>query len=128
VVIAKSTDTEGLYFIPRGNYSDDVPELLDGEGMPALLNHLKQRFSVVMIDTPPLSAGIDAVMIGAHADAVLAVLRKGRTDLDLARAKIDSFSRMLGIPIVGAILNDVDREGPYRYYTYSYDVHYDEAT
>jgi capsular exopolysaccharide synthesis family protein len=128
VVIAKNTDTDGLYFIPRGGYSDDVPELLDGEGLPALLNHLKQRFSVVMIDTPPLSAGIDAVMIGAHADAVLAVLRKGRTDLDLARAKIDSFARMLGIPIVGAILNDVDREGPYRYYTYSYDVQYDEAT
>ena len=37
VVIAKATDTDGLYFIPRGNYSDDVPELLDGEGLPARL-------------------------------------------------------------------------------------------
>ena len=32
----------------------------------------------------------------------------------------------LGIPIVGAILNDVDSSGPYRYYTYSYS--YEAAT
>jgi len=116
----KRTDTPGLFFVPRGRYTDEVPELLDGEGLPALLAQLKQSFQVIMIDTPPLAAGVDAVMIGAHADAVIAVLRKGRTDMELARAKIDSYARMLGIPIVGAILNDVDSSGPYRYYTYSY--------
>ena len=116
----KRTDTPGLFFIPRGRYTDEVPELLDGEGLPALLAQLKQSFQVIMIDTPPLAAGVDAVMIGAHADAVIAVLRKGRTDMELARAKIDSYARMLGIPIVGAILNDVDSSGPYKYYGYSY--------
>ncbi len=127
-LVVRPTDTPGLYFTPRGHYSEEVPELLDGEGMPALLAELKQTFQVVLIDTPPLSAGVDAVLIGAHADAVLAVLRKGRTDLDLARAKLDSYAQMLGVPIVGAILNDVDAAGPYRYYTYSYDVYPYEPT
>jgi hypothetical protein len=35
---------------------------------------------------------------------------------------------MLGVPIVGAVLNDVEAEGPYRYYTYSYEVYPYEAT
>ncbi len=127
-VIIKPTDTEGFYFTPRGKYSEEVPELLDGEGMPTLLAQLKETFNVILIDTPPLAAGVDAVLIGAHADAVLAVIRKGRTDLDLARAKLDSYARMLGVPIVGAILNDVEEGGPYRYYTYSYDVYPYEPT
>ncbi len=125
-MVVKRTDSPGLFFTPRGRYTDEVPELLDGEGLPALLAQLKQSFQVILIDTPPLAAGVDAVMIGSHADAVIAVLRKGRTDMELARAKIDSYSRMLGIPIVGAILNDVDSSGPYRYYTYSYS--YEAAT
>ena len=124
--VVKSTETEGLHFMPRGRFTADVPELLDGEGMPALLAQLKQTFKVILIDTPPLAAGVDAVMIGAHADAVIAVLRKGRTDLDLARAKVDSYARMLGVPIVGAILNDVDTRGPYRYYTYAYGYYTDD--
>ncbi len=119
-LVVKRTDSPGLFFMPRGRYTDEVPELLDGEGLPALLAQLKQTFQVILIDTPPLAAGVDAVMIGAHADAVIAVLRKGRTDMEMARAKIDSYARMLGIPIVGAILNDVDSSGPYGYYTYSY--------
>jgi len=118
--VVKRTDSPGLFFLPRGRYTDEVPELLDGEGLPALLAQLKQTFQVILIDTPPLAAGVDAVMIGAYANAVIAVLRKGRTDMELARGKIDSYARMLGIPIVGAILNDVDSSGPYRYYTYSY--------
>ncbi len=123
VMIVKRTDTEGLYFAPRGRFSTDVPELLDGEALPALIAQLKKTFKIILIDTPPLAAGVDAVMVGAHADAMLAVLRKGRTDLDMARTKIDSYARMLGIPIVGAILNDVDSAGPYRYYTYSYETY-----
>jgi Mrp family chromosome partitioning ATPase len=124
----RPTDTAGLYFTSRGPYSEEVPEYLDGEGLPAFLAQLKRKFKVILIDTPPLSAGVDAVLIGAHADAVLAILRAGRTDLDLARAKLESYAQMLGVPIVGAVLNDVEAEGPYRYYTYSYEVYPYEAT
>ena len=119
--IISQTDTEGLSVIPAGSYSEDAPELLDGHRLAELLTRLKQDFSVMIIDTPPLAAGIDAMLIGANADAVLAVLRTGRTDLELARTKLASYAQTLNVPIIGAVLNDVqEKRGPYRYYAYSY--------
>ncbi|HZD80881.1 MAG TPA: polysaccharide biosynthesis tyrosine autokinase [Actinomycetota bacterium] len=116
--IVRRTKSGGLSFVPRGPWSEEIPELMDGEGLPTLLEQLKHDYDIILVDTPPLAAGVDAVLIGAHADAVLAVLRTGRTDLDVARAKIASYAQMLGVPILGAILNDVKEEGPYRYYSY----------
>ena len=97
--------------------------------MAELLARLKQDFSVMIIDTPPLAAGIDAMLIGANADAVLAVLRTGRTDLELARTKLASYAQALNVPIIGAVLNDVqETKGPYRYYAYTYGYYSPDPT
>lgn len=123
--VFQQTETEGLHLMARGSFSEEAAELLDGEGLARLLAYLKETFQVILIDTPPLAAGVDSVLICGHADAVVAVLRLGRTDLELARAKLAGYAQMLGVPLVGAVLNDVDTDrGPYRYYTdYAYDAY-----
>jgi Mrp family chromosome partitioning ATPase len=80
---------------------------------------MRSKFDVVIIDSPPLVAGIDAYAIGAAAGSMLIVLRPGVTDRKLAAAKLEVLDR-LPIRILGAVVNAVPGGGPYHYYDAAY--------
>lgn len=124
--ILRETGTPGLRFIPAGTRADDAPDLLEGGRLPELIAQLKEGAHIILIDTPPLVAGVDPILIAEHADAAVAVLRAGQTDLEMARARLDAYEQMIGVPILGAVLNDVETEGAYRYYAYSYEAYPEE--
>ena len=72
----------------------------------ASLESLKSHFDVVIIDTPGLGAGEDALMIAVRAGAALAVARSSQT-------RVAAFSDMVhglassGVAMIGSVLNDV---------------------
>ena len=118
--IIQDTDNPKLHFIGFGSRSQSSPELLNSSHMQGLLAGLKRRYEVVIFDCPPLGAGSDAFIIGAHAGSVLVVLRSGTTVKDMAIAKLDSFLRM-PVRILGAVLNDFrprTGQGYYKYYSH----------
>jgi succinoglycan biosynthesis transport protein ExoP len=120
--IVRSTASENLFLIPRGTRRIRAPELLVSELMNSLVNAMRLQFDVVIIDSPPLVAGIDAYALGAAAGSMLIVLRPEKTDRKLAAAKLEILDR-LPIRILGAVLNAVPDGGAYRYYgaDYSYN-------
>jgi succinoglycan biosynthesis transport protein ExoP len=119
--IIRSTASENLWLIPRGTRRKRAPELLVSELMNGLVQSMRQRFDVVIIDSPPLVAGIDAYALGAAAGSMIIVLRPAVTDRKLAAVKLDILDR-LPIRILGAVINAVPDGGAYRYYgaDYSY--------
>lgn len=119
--IVRSTASENLFLIPRGTRRTRAPELLVSELMSTLVHAMRLRFDVVIIDSPPLVAGIDAYALGAAAGSMLIVLRPDKTDRKLAAAKLEILDR-LPVRILGAVLNAVPDGGAYRYYgaDYSY--------
>jgi Mrp family chromosome partitioning ATPase len=72
---------------------------------------------VIVLDSPPLGAGIDPLVIASLSGSLVLVLRSGVTDRQLAEARLHDLDR-LPIRILGAVLNDVKPEGLYRYYSY----------
>jgi succinoglycan biosynthesis transport protein ExoP len=81
---------------------------------------LKNAFEVVLIDSPPLGAGIDPFVLGTHSQNMLIVLRSGETDRQMAEVKLRILDR-LPIRALGAVLNHVNAgSGVYKYYSYSY--------
>jgi capsular exopolysaccharide synthesis family protein len=65
---------------------------------------VSQKFDVVLVDSPPILAANDALLLASIVDAVLLVVGAGSTDLDeLRRAKEQL--EPLGTPILGAVLN-----------------------
>ena len=72
---------------------------------------------MIVVDSPPLGAGVDALLVASLAGSLLMVLRLGRTDRELAEAKLELL-RAQPIRVLGAVLNDV-REGS-EYHAYSY--------
>ena len=107
----------GIDFIACGTRRTGGPELLGSTAMAQLLMGLRQRYSVILIDSPPLGAGVDALVLASLAGSMVLVLRNGVSDRDLAAAKLQDLQR-LPVRTLGAVLNDVVPSGVYRYYSY----------
>jgi len=118
--ILRPSSHPNLMVIPCGARRRQGPELLGSLRMQDLMSVLKGRFDVVVIDTPPLGAGIDPFVLATATGNLALVLRAGETDRQLAEAKLQVLDR-LPIRLLGAILNDVRvGEGAYKYYAYNY--------
>jgi capsular exopolysaccharide synthesis family protein len=117
--VVRPTPTDNLFVMPRGTRAVGAPELLVSDKMNTLIQLARQRFDVVIIDSPPFIAGVDAYALGAAAGSILVVLREGVSDRKLASAKLAIADR-LPIRILGAVINGVPSGGMYRYYGTDY--------
>ena len=117
--VVKSTGTDNLFLVPRGTRAIKAPELLVSARMNALVQAARESFDVVIIDSPPFIAGVDAYALGAAAGSILVVLRQGKSDRKLAAAKLAIVDR-LPIRILGVVINGVPNGGMYRYYGTDY--------
>jgi tyrosine-protein kinase Etk/Wzc len=109
---------ENLHFIARGKLPPNPSELLMNARFSALLEHLKQMFDLIIIDTPPILAVTDAAIIGHHAGTALLVVRFGLNqarEVALARQRFEQNN----VPLKGAIFNAVEKRSR-GYYSYAY--------
>jgi len=123
--IIRPTTQEGIWAIPCGARRHHGPELLGSTAMSELMGMAKTRFNVVIVDSPPLSAGIDAFVLGTATGHLMMVFRTGETDRQMAEAKLRLLDR-LPVRVLGAVLNEIEAGGVYRYYSYLYGYHSDE--
>jgi capsular exopolysaccharide synthesis family protein len=119
--VIRRTQHENLDLLTSGSRRAASPELLSSGRMQQMLASLKPRYDVIIIDCPPMAAGADAFVLGAHAGNVMIVLRSGATHKDLAKGKLETFLR-LPVRILGGVLNDLKAGeggyGSYKYYSY----------
>jgi tyrosine-protein kinase Etk/Wzc len=115
--IVRGTSYKNLHFIAGGTRTREAPELVSSATMAQLITGLRSSFGVVVIDSPPLGAGVDAFALGSVTGNLLLVLRLGATSREMAEARLDMLDR-LPIRVLGAVLNDVRGGDVYRYYSY----------
>ncbi|MBX6364264.1 MAG: polysaccharide biosynthesis tyrosine autokinase [Gemmatimonadetes bacterium] len=117
--IVQPTSYPSLHVIGCGTRMQRGPELLGSPAMGQLLAHIRTKYRVILIDSPPLGAGVDPFILGTLTGHLLLVLRTGRTDRALAEAKLETV-KSLPIRLLGAVLNGVEEGSVYRYHYYSY--------
>jgi capsular exopolysaccharide synthesis family protein len=115
--IVHQTAHEKLSVIPSGNPRRRSPELLTSPVLTRLVADLRNKYDVVIFDTPPLAAGIDGYAIAAATGSLLVVLRIGQTEKRMAAAKLLLVDR-LPINVIGTVLNAAPTYGEYEYYGY----------
>jgi len=71
----------------------------------------------VIVDSPPLGAGVDAYALGTVTGNMLVVVRLGTTNREVAEAKLDLLDR-LPVRLLGTVLNDVRPDSAYTPYSY----------
>lgn len=119
---------EKLALITSGGLPPNPAELLGSERMAEILGELSERADVVVIDTPPMSAVTDAVLLAARVDAVLLVLEPGTTPMGAVEQAVDQL-KLAGANVIGFVMNNVDlqRGGYYSGYYSGYYEYYDDG-
>jgi len=110
-----------LSFVGCGTRSHRAPELLGSPAMASLITTLRSDYDVILIDSPPLGAGVDPFILGTATGNVLVVLRTGYSHREMTGAKLEVLDR-LPLRILGAVLNDVPRGAGNNYAYYSYHL------
>jgi capsular exopolysaccharide synthesis family protein len=116
----KTTDIPNLYLLPCGPQPPNPAELLLTKRFSEVLRQLEERFDFILLDSPPILAVTDAVILSRLSDGVLLIAQAGKTAAEDAR-RAASQLRDVEAPILGVILNDMDlSDKKYGYYYYQY--------
>ena len=113
-----------LAAIPTGPIPPNPADLLSSRRLTELVADLRSRFKFVVIDSPPIMAATDAVILSVLVDGVLLVVRSGETPKEAFTRTRDLLAGVK-CRVLGVVLNAVDASSPdyyysYRYYPYSY--------
>jgi len=117
--VLQETDYERLTIVTCGGRRHRGPELLASQAMLQFLNAVRPLYDTIIVDSPPLGAGIDPFALGAATGNMVMVLRIGKSDRQMAQAKLAVLERY-PVRVLGAVLNDVKTSGAFRYYSYLY--------
>jgi polysaccharide biosynthesis transport protein len=118
--VVKTTDYPNLYVLPCGPQPPNPAELLLTNRFRQVLAELEQRFDYILLDSPPVLAVTDAVVLARMSNGVMLVAQAGKTLLDDVGHSARKF-RDVDAPILGVILNDMDiSDRRYGYYYYAY--------
>src|SRR5271155_4999411 len=119
-----------LVALTTGPVPPSPADLLSSHRMREGIAELRRRFKFIVIDSPPIMAATDAVILSALTDGVLLVVRSGETPKE---AFTRSRDLLTGVKcrLLGVVLNAVDSSAPdyyysYRYYPYAYGYGYGE--
>jgi succinoglycan biosynthesis transport protein ExoP len=113
-----------LVAIPTGPLPPNPADLLSSHRLAEAIAELRTKFKFVVMDSPPIMAATDAVILSVHADGVLLVVRSGETP-KAAFARTRDLLNNVKCRVLGVVLNAVNPSAPdyyysYRYYPYSY--------
>jgi succinoglycan biosynthesis transport protein ExoP len=98
------TSIAGLDLLPAGTFRDAVLPLLAQGRLEALLRVLRTQYQTIVIDSSPIMAVNDALLVGHHVDAVLLSIRPSRSRVPMVQEACDRL-RSLDIPVLGTVLN-----------------------
>jgi polysaccharide biosynthesis transport protein len=121
--ITRTAVLPNLYVLPAGTPPPNPAELLASPNMRDVLEKLRDQYDHIVVDTPPSLSVTDAVVLSPRADAVVLVIRSGKTTKQALRRSRDILAQV-NAKVVGVLLNAVDLSSPDYYYYYEYQGKY----
>jgi capsular exopolysaccharide synthesis family protein len=127
----QKTEIENLSALTSGKLPPNPSELLGSEKMVQILDEMRKQADMTIIDSPPVLAVTDAVVLSQRVDGVMIVIKPGATKFQALKQTVDQLQRV-GANIVGIVLNDVElKRSAYKYafykgYYYSYHHYYED--
>ena len=116
-----------LKIMTSGPVPPNPAELIGSDEMRKLLNTLSERFTHIIIDSPPSISFTDASILSTMVDGVMLVVHGGKSSRAVVRRAKQQLLDV-GAHIYGIVLNNVKLEGSNSYYYYGYYSNYYESS
>jgi capsular exopolysaccharide synthesis family protein len=122
----RTTPVDNLWIVPCGRRAENPADLLTARGFAELLDVVRAKYDMVILDSPPLLAVTDPAVIAPRVDTVVLVTRL-RNDARKSAACALEILASLGANVLGIVVNGVrsTRVYGYRYGKYAYAHRYD---
>ncbi len=121
------TPVDNLYFMPSGILPADAAGILNSRRMSELIQDVKQRFDLVLVDSPPILGVSDASVLASEVDLTMVVVQHRKLPRNMLM-RVKQAVESVGGHVIGVVLNNVDvrSDSQYQYYT-SYYTYYAPA-
>lgn len=118
------TPVDNLFFMPSGILPADAAGILNSRRMSELIQDVKQRFDLVLVDSPPILGVSDASVLASEVDLTMIVVQHGKLPRNML-VRVKQAVESVGGHVLGVVLNNVDvrSDSQYQYYT-SYYTYY----
>lgn len=113
----------GLDLLAAGPVPPNPAELLQSKAMLDVLADLRDKYDVVIIDSPPLLPVTDAALLAARADGAILVARHGRVTHDQIKMSAERLEQV-DAPLMGVVINMTPTKGRDHGYGYGYGYGY----
>lgn len=101
------TNLPNGYLLPAGASAENPAALLAGERFRQMLEHCREKFDCVLIDTQSVSGFADVLNIATHCDGTVLVVRSASTSHKAVDHAVQLLKRT-GTPLLGIVLNRAD--------------------
>jgi capsular exopolysaccharide synthesis family protein len=91
--LLRATPIPTLFLINAGPVPPNPVELLGSRKMANLIDGLRESYDFILVDTPPLLAVSDAVVLGPRLDGAILVVRRGKTSREALKQARGSWMR-----------------------------------
>jgi capsular exopolysaccharide synthesis family protein len=120
--VLRQDEKTKLYLMTSGPVPPNPAELIGSEQMATLLKMLQQRFTHIVIDSPPIASFTDGVLIASMVDGVILVVHSGKSSRQIVRRSRQLLNE-IGAKIFGVVLNNVNLRAQDNYYYYQSYYH-----
>ena len=117
-----ATGIDNIDFMPRGQHPRNPASLLANGSFEHLMTELNLHYDYIIIDSPPVLAASDAMILSQYADKVLMVARYDKSIEGQVVYAVNQMNKA-NIKVDGIILNDV-QQGLLSKYSYHYSYTY----
>jgi non-specific protein-tyrosine kinase len=125
---AIKTAQTGLSVIPSGPLPPNPAEVIGSAKMKLLIQLLTTRFDYVVIDSPPILAVTDAVVLNTRVDRSIIVASSGRTRRNQLKQVVQRLQEVRSNNIAGVVLNRLTQSsGEYYHYYYQSGYYGDQV-
>ncbi len=121
--LLRPTPIQGLFLINAGPPPPNPLELLESDKPAKLIREVKEKFDFILVDTPPLLAVSDALVLGSQMDGAVLVVQWGKTPREALKAAREMMEAHK-IEGLGIIVNNIEMPDFETYYRKSYYGHY----
>lgn len=113
--VIKETSAKGLFILTAGNIPPNPSELLNSEKMRNIISVFKSKVDTIVIDSPPILAVADALVLAPRVDGVVLVIDPKKTKRAMFNESVNQL-RQVNANILGVVVNGINQRQSYRRY------------